>query len=376
MEHTYLTGDVPTRQEFLDLARKAEQLRVAHEATGLVTWAWEIGSDHLEWHGDISTFLGMPPESFKGRFRDYLGMLHVEDAGPARDAFVDCLKGRRSHYRREERIIQPDGSVRWLEAHGRGFYGSAGGAVRMVGVFSDVSYRKAQEEALAVSEERFFKAYHATPDGIALSRVQDGMIVEVNAAFSRITGLSAGELLGKTSTSLGLWGDGDKRTEAMRPLVETGRIRDLVGSLITRAGDRRTVVFNAERILVGDVPYLMSVTRDITDQYLAERALAKSERRYRSLFDSALDVIVILSAKGEIIDANRAACLASGYELAVLTGRSIKDLVDPHDRGGKVNRTTCSPMDSCVPNCTCCAGMGYRFPSKRTPGRCPTETSS
>ena len=336
MKDSSLTSAGPTREEFLDLERRAEHLGISHDAIGIVTWVWDIARDSVHWYGDVSLLLGLPAESFSGRYRDYLALVHPDDATGARDAFVDCLKRRRSQYRREERILIADGSIRWLETHGRGFYGRAGGVVSMSGVLLDISYRKAQEEALAVSEERFFKAYHATPDGIALSRLEDGMIVEVNAAFSRITGYSAGEALGKTATSLGLWASAEQRTVALRDLTAKGRIRDLVGTLVKSSGEKRTVLFNAERILVGEVPYLMSVTRDITDQHLAEKALAQSEHRYRSLFDAALDSIVILSPAGLILEANPAACRGSGYPLDELLGRPIMEFIDPHDRAASL----------------------------------------
>lgn len=337
MEDTRLNSTGHSRQEFLDLARKVEHLSIAHEAVGIVTWVWDIARDRIEWYGDVSPLLGMQPGTFTGRFRDYLAMVHPDDAGGAREAFVDCLKGRRSQYRREDRIVLADGSNRWLETYGRAQHGRAGGATGMTGVLVDISYRKAQEEALAISEERFFKAYHATPDGISLSRFEDGMIVEVNAAFSRITGYSASEVLGKTAISLGLWADAEARREALRDIPTKGRVRELMGRLTTRSGQTRIVVLNAERILVGDTPYLMSVTRDITEQYRAEKALAASERRYRSLFDAALDGIVIVSPDGTILDANSAACRASGYALPEIVGKPIRAFVATPEDGPRLS---------------------------------------
>ncbi len=331
MEDIGLPSALPARQEILGLTQKAEDLGLAMETVGVVIWVWDIPLDTVQWYGDISPLLGMSSGAFPGRFREYLARVHPADAASARDTFVDCLKGRRPQTRSEERVILPDGTVRWLETHCRGAYGHAGRAVRMTGVLSNISYRKAQEEALAISEERFFKAYHATPDGISLSRLADGMVIEVNAAFSRITGYSAGEVLGKTAVSLGLWTDAGQRSESLRVLAETGRIRDLVGKIATRSGEQRIVVLNAERIMVGDEPYLMSVTRDITEQHRAEKALEKRERLYRSLFDAALDSIAILSPKGVILDANTAACRASGFDRDELVGRSIFSVMDPQD---------------------------------------------
>lgn len=334
MQGNDLRYSLPTSHEFLDFRQRAEQLSLAHDTLGIVSWVWDIASNRVQWFGDVSPLLGLPPRTFAGDFSQFVSLLHPEDAQRARQSFVDCLKGRRIQYRSEERVRTPEGGLRWIEFNCRGTYGSAGRAIRMSGVLADITYRKVQEEALAMSEEKFFKAYHATPDGIALTREADGMIVEINAAYSRITGHSASDALGKTTVALGLWPSEQERNAAVRELRASGRTRDLVLDIVTRAGAKRTVIMNAERILIGEVPHIMSVTRDITEQRMAEQALAKSERLYRSLFDSALDGIVILSPQGTIVDVNAAACRASGFTREELVGNSANSFVDPDDPAG------------------------------------------
>ena len=335
MDDSALTCEVPSLEELLDLKQKAEQLRFAQDTVGIVTWVWDLVTDRVTWYGDLSPLLGMAPESFAGRFRDYLALVHPDDADSSRQAFVDCLKGRRPHYRSEERLVAPDGSVRWIETHCRAFYGFKGGAVKMTGMLTDVTYRKMQEEALALSEEKFFRAFHATPDAIALTRLADGMLVEMNAAFSHITGYPASEALGRTTTALGIWSGEAQRAKVAQKLAAKGKVRNMMGTLVRRDGARRTVIFNAERLMIGDVPHLMSVTRDITEQHTAEKALAGSERRYRSLFDAAPDSIAILSPEGGILDANPAACRAAGLPREALIGRPITEFMAADDLAGQ-----------------------------------------
>ena len=45
------------------LAARAEQLALAQDVLGLVTWVWEAHSDQVVWHGDLSPLLGLPPHS-------------------------------------------------------------------------------------------------------------------------------------------------------------------------------------------------------------------------------------------------------------------------------------------------------------------------
>lgn len=75
----------------------------------------------------------------------------------------------------------------------------------VVDLESDLVERSQAEAALKLSEEKFFKAFHSSPDAILITRVRDGQVVEVNEGFSRITGYSAEEALSNSSINLHLW---------------------------------------------------------------------------------------------------------------------------------------------------------------------------
>lgn len=76
---------------------------------------------------------------------------------------------------------------------------------------------------------------------------------------------------------------------------------------------------------------VMLVARNITDKVEAEQALRESEERYRQLFSTAQDAIIIFDvAANHIVDANDAALLLYGYERDEMIGRNPLDLsADP-----------------------------------------------
>jgi PAS domain-containing protein len=63
---------------------RASQFALAQEALGICTWIWDVERDKIEWFGDLSPLLGLPPHSFGGRFDEYLEHLHPEDRARAR----------------------------------------------------------------------------------------------------------------------------------------------------------------------------------------------------------------------------------------------------------------------------------------------------
>jgi diguanylate cyclase (GGDEF)-like protein len=127
---------------------RLQQLEFVHRTAGLTSWVWDIEHNTVAWFGDPEALLELKQGSFTGRFCEYLPHLHPEDVPGAKRTFVDCLKGYRPRYHSEERLLRPDGSLRWLETFGQAEYGADGRAVRMAGVVRDISARKRMEEQL------------------------------------------------------------------------------------------------------------------------------------------------------------------------------------------------------------------------------------
>ncbi len=157
-----------------------EQLEFVHRTAGLTSWIWEVASDRVQWFGDPDALLGLPPGGFSGRFDDYLARLHPEDAGAAKRTYVDCLKGRLSAWRSEERLLQPDGSVRWLETFGRAEQAGER-VVRMAGVVRDITGRRAAEQRVRELNERLEERVRARTRALEVAnRDLDGFSLAVS----------------------------------------------------------------------------------------------------------------------------------------------------------------------------------------------------
>jgi len=115
---------------------------------------------------------------------------------------------------------------------------------------------------------------------------------------------------------------------------QDGKIHKKEQSRIT---DNRTfyyeIIASPLRNARGEIIAGIEAVRDITDHKRLEHALAESERRYRSIFETGGDAIFILDAEGEktgqIMAANRAACEMHGYSQEELLSMSIQDLNTP-----------------------------------------------
>lgn len=152
----------------------------------------------------------------------------------------------------------------------------------------DIVQREQMKEVLQFGEEKFYKAFHSSPDAILISKLSDGRLVEVNDGFAYLTGFSREEALGSSSINLHLWANLQDRDSYIRVLQANQRVRDREYDFRTKSGNIRTGVFSGEIIQLGDEPHILTVVRDITEHRLALKALHESEKRYRSLFENML----------------------------------------------------------------------------------------
>jgi len=156
-----------------------------------------------------------------------------------------------------------------------------------VAIIAAVSGRRASrsresetQRALQESEERFRVAFKSSPDAIAINRVSDGLYLEVNEGFARMTGYEESEVVGRTSIELGIWVDPEDRRTLIEALAHSGateveaRFRRKNGTVLIGA-------MSAKIISVDGVANLLSVTRDITDWRKAQEERARLEEQLR-----------------------------------------------------------------------------------------------
>ena len=132
---------------------------------------------------------------------------------------------------------------------------------------------------LRLSEEKFAKAFRSSPNPITITRLKDGIHLEINEAFCQTIGYSAAEIIGRTALELNIWVSKESRTKLFFLLNQKGIIRNYEFNFSTKTGEIRTSLLAAEIIEINGETCVISVSQDISDRKLAEeklRALATS----------------------------------------------------------------------------------------------------
>jgi PAS domain S-box-containing protein len=164
----------------------------------------------------------------------------------------------------------------------------------------DLTDRKQAELRLGHSEERYRTAFQTSIDAININRLSDGVYIDVNKAFLDIVGFSRDEVIGRSSLDLKIWADSADRERMVGLVSRASFCRDMEARFRKKNGEVFWGLMSASLIQVDGIPCVLSITRDISaskaaEQFLtrAAEALRVSEERYRTVFQTSLDPILI-----------------------------------------------------------------------------------
>ncbi len=123
------------------------------------------------------------------------------------------------------------------------------------------------------SEERFAKAFQASPIPFAIQTLRENRFVDVNDAFRHMTGYGRAELIGRTPMDVHLCIDypasalGDERP-----------VRHVEAQVSTKSGDLRTALVSVERIVLDGDPHLLLMVLDISERLHLESQLRQAQK--------------------------------------------------------------------------------------------------
>jgi PAS domain S-box-containing protein len=191
------------------------------------------------------------------------------------------------------------------------------------------------EAALAESEHRLRIILDTVVDAI-ITIDRGGVIRDFNKAAEGIFGIPAAEAIGTRVEAL--------MPEALRPqhqgfidrYLATGQPRIIgVGREVRglrRNGEPADLELSVSEVDISGERLFTAILRDITDRKRAEAGQRATERRYRTIVETALEGVWTLDADGRTTFANRSMAEMLGYAPDEMLGHSLLDFVDAEAR--------------------------------------------
>ncbi len=157
------------------------------------------------------------------------------------------------------------------------------------GTIIDITEKKAIENALRESEEKYKAAFKTSPDSININDMS-GLYVDINNGFTNITGYTEEDVIGKSSLDIDIWAKPDDRKALVAGLMQNGVVDNLQADFRMKDGRIKTGLMSARIIKLNGKPHILSITRDITerkkieDELRAAKEKAEESDRLKSAF--------------------------------------------------------------------------------------------
>jgi PAS domain S-box-containing protein len=267
----------------------------------------DVDGHVLTWNPGAERLKGYTAEDIIGRHFSTFYPQEEIDAGKCEYELVRAAEVGR--FEDEGWRLRKDGSRMWANVVITALRDESGTLCGYGKVTRDLTERKAAEEQLRESEERLRLLVEEVKDYAIFMLDPDGRVMSWNAGAQRLKQYRAQEIIGKHFSTF--YSEEDKRAgkpeHELRVAIRDGRVED-EGWRLRKDGSRflANVVITALRDGEGTLRGFAKVTRDVTERFTtAERALQKSEARFRALADNIAQLAWMADETGSIFWYNR-----------------------------------------------------------------------
>jgi PAS domain S-box-containing protein len=312
--------------------RVSERLRLALDAASLGWWHWDIRSNLATWDDRFKEIYAVP--TYEAALPDILALIHPDDVGQVWDAFQSAMDSHHpTPYAAEYRLVLPDGSLRWVEAHGNGHLEGEGDERRiayLVGTVEDITEAKAASEALRRSQEQLSLVLQASDLGTWDWDLLTDRI-EWSTRCLALFGLPPEHtnLTYKQCLQLIHPEDRERIQEAIQAAIETRQQYRVEMRTIWPDGSVHWI-YSAGHVYYdaqGQPVRMSGAALDMTERKLAEAAIRSSEERYRLLIEQTVDGIFVADEQGNYLDVNPAGAALLGYTQEEICQLKITDVI-------------------------------------------------
>lgn len=288
-----------------------ESQKLAH----LGSWQWDVTNDVVTWSEQLFAIYGFETGKFNASFDAYLERVHQEDRERVKQTIQDALEtGEPVHF--EERIIRPDGEMRYLKSWGQMRSMGEGDHVKMFGACLDITERKKSELESLEKEyqlERFADSVHSA----IIVANEDGAVKYWNQHAANLFGYSKEEAIQLNVADLIPLHHQDSHKSGFSRFKKAGKLKGdgerMELEALTKKGDLLPIELSLTSWKQGKASFECAVLTDITDRKKAKVQLANSERRFRDLFENSLDGIYKSTSDGKFVEVNPALVKMLGY---------------------------------------------------------------
>ena len=225
----------------------------------------------------------------------------------------------------EARFVWKDGSVHWIKILAKYVYDTAGKALNITGIATDVTEQIERKIELDMAQEKFSFAFENAPVGMAFTD-KDGMIRRINDSFAKLLGESSKELIGRSFEEFTVSNDLEGSRKTFKDLI-SDKLKHLTKEkrLLRRDGKEQWARITTNSFESEGQEKVLSIAYDINNEI---QAIAQ-QKRLLSIIERSADVISVFDDEGKFTYINEIG--KKLLDISDLGGLSISDIFSSED---------------------------------------------
>ncbi len=297
-------------------------LNQAQEVANLGSYVLYIDKNYYTSSPTLDKIFGID-KKYTRNFSTWAKIVHPLDRKMMVDYFTNNILGKHENFNKEYRIINHHTKeVRWVHGLGRLEYNGSLSPIRMLGTIQDITEQKIERMKLQESENKYRIVAEQSQDGIAIVSL-GGEMRYVNPSLARLLKYDRDEIIGQNVLKF-THPDFHKSTmKVIDKFIHGTKQMRIEAALASKTGNRIEIEDSISAIEYQGEKCGLVIVRDISEKKNAISVIQQSELKFRKLFETAQDGILILDAKtGKIEDSNP--------YIEKITGYTKKDLLGLH----------------------------------------------
>lgn len=268
------------------LKSDVERLNKAEMLSHLGSYEIDLKTGRVVWSDELIRMFGYEPGSFESTMEKRIELTYPADKELVNESIKKAIVGKES-FKIENRIVRPDGSIRWVLSTGYIECDENGEHGNYIGTLLDITERKELEKSLEEEKEKLRITIASIGDGV-ISTDLNGNVTIFNKVAEELTGWTQEEALGRPVEEVFNIINEDTRAKCENPIqkvIESGLILGLANhtALVSKDGMESSIADSAAPIKDsdGNIQGVILVFRDIT-----EEKRRQDEIYYMSYYDS------------------------------------------------------------------------------------------
>jgi len=154
---------------------------------------------------------------------------------------------------------------------------------------NDLPVESRCEEESKEANDYFELIFNTSPDAALITCLSDGVIVNLNNGFTKLTGYTPDDVLGKSSFEIDLWKQPSDRQRMIDELVKNDICDNFEAEFLRKDGSSLVGLLSAKIVSLNGIGHIISTTRDITERKQYDETLQKSEEKFHALYSNMVE---------------------------------------------------------------------------------------